>query len=73
MMYIEDLYKSIWKKLKLFKVKDINKASMKVMGIKKKNRLRESKKGDKFKKSGRNPNYKVEQSQKYQYDSKNLL
>lgn len=47
MKYIGDLYKSIRKELRLFKVEDIDEASMKVMGIKEKNLLRKYKKGKK--------------------------
>lgn len=50
MKYVWGLHESIQKELKLFKIEDVSKASMKAMGIKDKNQLRECKKGDQFNK-----------------------
>ena len=50
MKYVGGLQESIWKKLKFFKVEDIDEASVKAMRIKEKNQPKDKKKGDKFKK-----------------------
>ena len=53
MKYVGVLHESIRKELKLFKVEDISRASVQAMEIKEKNRSRERKKGNKFRKKWR--------------------
>lgn len=64
MKYVRGLYKSIRKKLKLFKDKDISKANMKTMRIEDNNWPRESKKDDKFKKGNVQSSQKKDQGKK---------
>lgn len=64
MKNVDGLHENIQKELKLFKVEDISKASMKTMDIEDNNWSREGKKGDKIKKGSGKSNQKGESSKK---------